>query len=164
MSLSNTTLGCTKKISGSYDTPACYRSRTKASDGDGVFGEPPLSFAEHRSQCRESSRDRVRARAALCAAGELVSRPVLARSAGDRAKCARRSDRGGLPFGYFSLAEQRKVTRPRCGNRKYKFNIRHSRVARIKLHGAQSADSAPPRAACQDNPQTRSTSRPRWVR
>ena len=33
-----------------------------------------------------------------------------ARSAGDRALCARRSDRGGLSFGDFSLAAQRKVT------------------------------------------------------
>jgi len=37
-----------------------------------------------------------RARAALCAAGELGERPAEARRTGNRANCARRSDRGGF--------------------------------------------------------------------
>src|SRR5437016_10306146 len=54
-------------------------------------------------------------------AGEFGSRSGLARSAGHRSLVfsERRRDRGRLFFGYFLLAKQKKVPRPRFGNRNY---------------------------------------------
>ena len=67
-------------------------------------------------------------------AGELVSRPALARSTGHRslAFSERRRDRGVLLFAYFLLDKQEKVRRPRFGNRNYNLLIRLIRAERAK--------------------------------
>src|SRR6185436_10659582 len=97
-----------------------------------------------------SSRETVSSPSGGCcciAAGELVSRPGLARSTGHRAFCARRSDRGGFLLGTWVLcaaqdarmsrsawmrgsdAAQRKVPRPRGETRTLRPDTRRSRMS-----------------------------------
>ena len=75
-----------------------------------VLFQPPSERAEHRSAPKGCRAPPVRARSAFLSARRVRRALGGASSAGDRALCARRSDRGGLSFGDFSLAVQRKAT------------------------------------------------------
>ncbi len=77
---------------------AGLRAEQEVQRGAGCFYSP-LSEPSTAAETGGSLASPCRARAAFYAAGVLVSRPALARRAGDRAKLARRSDRGRLSLG-----------------------------------------------------------------
>src|SRR5581483_2432683 len=87
----------------------------------------PSEQAEHRRASSGNTLDGVRARAASFSPPASLARKRLARRrVGD--DCA---IRGRLFFGYFLLAKQKKVSRPRFGNRNY--NLLRSTTRRQAL-------------------------------
>src|SRR3989304_1816747 len=84
--------------------------RASAAEEARMSRRPGMAESDHRSVPKGCRAPPVRARGAFPAPGELGARLGARGAQGTARNRARRSDRGGLSFGDFSLAVQRKAT------------------------------------------------------